>query len=103
MIAPLVTIRKERPGDELAIRSVHVSAFPTDLEARLVDQLRRAGRLAISLVAVVNDEIVAHLAFSPVTVENAAGGLGLAPVSVTPLLQKQGIGAALIRDGLAVC
>jgi hypothetical protein len=50
------------------IRQVLKAAFPTPVESRLVDDLRRAGRLTISLVAVVDGQLVGHIAFSPVTV-----------------------------------
>jgi putative acetyltransferase len=48
----------ERPGDATAIRAVHTARFPTDLEARLVDRLRAAGRLSVSLVAEVGGAVV---------------------------------------------
>ena len=96
-------IRDERGGDEAGIRRVHQAAFPTDLESRLVDMLRQSGRLTISLVALAGEEIVGHIAFSPVTVEQNAHGLGLAPVAVLPAFQRRGIGAALCQTGLGAC
>jgi putative acetyltransferase len=95
-----MTIRPERVGDEAAIHAVHVAAFPTDAEARLVDALRDAGRLSISLVADANGRIAGHIAFSPVTVDGAEGGLGLAPVAVLPERQRQGVGGRLIEKGI---
>jgi putative acetyltransferase len=94
-------IRAEEPSDVAAIRDVHVAAFPSDSEARLVDALRDAQRSTISLVAELDGRVVGHVAFSPVTAANGASGLGLAPVAVTPQHQKQGVGAALILAGLA--
>lgn len=95
-------IRPERPGDEAAIYAVHVAAFPTDAEARLVDALRSAGRLTASLVAEVEGVIVGHVAFSPVTAGEAMG-TGLAPVAVLKAYQKRGIAARLIEAGLTAC
>jgi putative acetyltransferase len=44
---------------------------------------------------------VGHIAFSPVSIsDGAAGWYALGPVSVAPELHRQGIGAALIREGL---
>jgi putative acetyltransferase len=77
---------------------LNTKAFPTDAEARLVDNLRKNGDLEISLVAVIDEKIVGHVAFSRMTAPFRA--LGLAPVAVLPLHQRQGIGAALIRAGL---
>ncbi len=99
-------VRPERDGDHAAIHAVHRAAFPSDLEARLVDALRGAGRLCVSLVAEEGGEVVGHIAFSPVSIEGGAGavvGLGLAPVSVQPAHQGRGVGSALIRDGIERC
>ncbi|MEZ4450166.1 MAG: N-acetyltransferase [Nannocystaceae bacterium] len=97
------TIRPERPGDAEAIREVVTAAFPTPAEAGLVDALRRAGRLAASLVAIDRGGvIVGHVALSPVTVDGrAAPALGLAPVAVAPAHQGRGIGGALVRAAVA--
>lgn len=97
----MVVIRPEQPSDVDAVHAIHASAFPTDAEARLVDALRAAGRLSVSLVAVDACRVVGHVAFSPVSVEGVAGGLGLAPLAVIPDCQHQGIGGHLVRDGLA--
>ena len=70
-------IRPERAGDFAAIQAVHASCFPSLYEAKLVDALRAAGKLSISLIAEVDGKIVGHVAFSPVTLEDAPDGLGL--------------------------
>jgi hypothetical protein len=74
-------VRPERPDDVQAIYAVHAASFPTDAEARLVDSLRAAGRLSVSLVAEVDAAVVGHIAFSPVTAAPGAYGAGLAPVA----------------------
>ena len=97
----------ERPGDQPAIRAVTLAAFTghphsQQTEAVIVDALRRAGALAVSLVAVEGGELVGHIAFSPVTIDGSnSGWFGLGPVSVTPQHQGRGIGSRLISDGLA--
>lgn len=99
-------IRSERPEDAAAIRLVTVAAFKTarysnQKEADIVDGLRSAGALTVSLVAIEDDCIVGHVAFSPVRIAAAAGDwYGLGPVSVEPQRHRQGIGQALIRTGL---
>src|SRR3712207_8414820 len=35
-----VIVRREQPRDHAAVRDLHRAAFPTDVEARLVDELR---------------------------------------------------------------
>ncbi len=74
--------------------------FRTEGEARLVDALRAAGRLAISLVAVVDGEVVGHVAFSPVTTEDGTTGLGFGPLAVVNAHRNKSIGAYLVRTGL---
>jgi predicted N-acetyltransferase YhbS len=104
---PAMHIRPERPEDAAAIEFVTTRAFRDaphagGNEGRIVGALRQAGALTVSLVAVDDDgEIIGHVAFSPIEIDRGpAGWLALGPVSVTPDLQSQGIGAALIRAGL---
>lgn len=100
-------IRQERPEDIEGIRQITKAAFEpiehsSQTEAAIVDALRSAGALTVSLVAVADGEIVGHVAFSPVTIDGAdKGWYDLGPVSVRPDRQKEGIGGALIREGLA--
>lgn len=99
-------IRHEQAGDEEAIFRVHGSAFGRPDEACLVDALRASGNLFLSLVALSNEEIVGHIAFVPLTIENgleSRAAVALAPVGVMPGHQRNGIGAALIHSGLQEC
>lgn len=96
-------IRPESQEDRAGIFRIHASSFPTDAEARLVDLLRDASRLAVSLVAEEGGELVAHVAFSPVTAGNAKPGAGLAPVAVLESHRRRGVADNLIRAGLALC
>ena len=99
-------IRQERPEDAATIRVLTDAAFKgmpysNQTEAKIIDALRAAGALTISLVAIQDGETVGHVAFSPVRIDGAAGDwYGLGPVSVRPDHQQRGIGQALIRDGL---
>jgi putative acetyltransferase len=97
-------LRKEQPQDIPIIHQVNKRAFGQLLEADLVDRLRRNCNDLLSLVAVVGNEIVGHILFSPVTVEGEetmAEGMGLAPMAVLPEYQRQGIGSKLVRAGIA--
>jgi putative acetyltransferase len=98
-----ITIRREATNDRAAIHAVHAGCFPTDAEGRLVDLLRDAGRLRVSLVAEVDGAVVGHVAFSPVTVEGGISGLGLAPLAVIESHRRRGIAASLADQGLAAC
>jgi len=102
----MLTIRYEQPEDHEAIHTVHTAAFGRPHEANLVNALRRAEALPISLVAVHDGRIVGHIAFSPVTVTSSATTvevLGLGPLAVLPACQRHGIGAQLVNGGLAAC
>lgn len=97
-------IRSESPADGSAIHQLHVAAFGGPGEARLVDVLRAADALTISLVAELGDAVVGHIAFSPVEIVGERGStkaLALAPVAVLPEHQRSGIGSRLIEAGLA--
>lgn len=99
-------VRPERAQDAGAIGAVTEAAFLSapysgGNEARIIEALRAAGALSLSLVAGEGDEIVGHVAFSPVRIDGAdLGWFGLGPVSVRPDRQGSGVGSALIREGL---
>jgi predicted N-acetyltransferase YhbS len=100
-------IRSERPGDELAIAALIDRAFAQAAhsdggEAAIVDKLRRAGALTLSLVFAQGGGLMGHVAFSAVAISGQTDGwFGLGPVAVEPVRQRQGVGTALIQAGLA--
>ncbi len=106
MTQPVVHIRPETPDDHAAIHTILVEAFGQDPEARLVDLLRAHNEAPIALVATLNDQVLGHIMFSPISVANAFTGfrgVGLAPVAIMPTFQNQGIGSRLIQAGLEAC
>ncbi len=90
-------VRNYDDSDADSVRTLLEAAFPTPLEAGLVEQLRSDGDAVIELVAVEDDGIVGHILFSPV--EAPFRALALAPVAASPQRQSQGIGSALIEEG----
>lgn len=100
-------IRNETESDFEAISIVTETAFRTlpvsnHTEQFIIKALRKAKALNVSLVAEIDGQVVGHIAFSPVTVSD--GSLdwhGLGPLSVLPEYQKQGIGGALVNEGLS--
>jgi putative acetyltransferase len=104
-------IRTETPSDIRDIFALHNDAFAQDGEARLVNALRNDGDFTtdLSLVAIHDDRIIGHVLFPPITIESGDGtqksvpARALAPLGVDPAFQCQGVGAALLEEGLNTC
>ena len=98
-------IRPEHATDIDAVRAVNLAAFDTSAEANLVEALRKQASPVVSLVADDGAGVVGHILFSPVTIDESAHQdiMGLAPMAVLPARQREGIGTALIREGLDRC
>ncbi len=103
-----ITIRQELPKDIEAIVRITFAAFEgkpyaDGTEPLIIERLRKAEALSLSLVAELDKKLVGHVAFSVVTIDGKnKNWYGLGPVSVLPELQKQGIGTKLIKQGLSL-
>jgi putative acetyltransferase len=100
-----ITIRPEQERDYENVRGLLVLAFGRENEAKLVAALRNEESYdpEISLIAVVDRQLAGHILFSPLTIESDGGvvpALALAPLAVRPDFQKQGVGSALVHQGL---
>lgn len=99
--------RNEQPTDAEAIFEVTRLAFlsaahTSHTEQFIVNALRRIGHLALSLVAVADETLIGHVAFSPLALPNGeTGWYGVGPLSVLPQFQRQGIGSQLMQRGMA--
>ncbi|WP_374571841.1 GNAT family N-acetyltransferase [Phenylobacterium sp.] len=97
-------IRHARPADRPAIGEVTAAAFGRTDEADLVERLRKAGDVMFELVAEEDGQIVGHILFSRLWADRIELlYAALAPVSVRPDRQRQGLGGELIRAGLDAC
>jgi len=102
----MVTIRNETDADVTAISEVTVAAFnsleiSSHTEQFIIEALRAAKALSMSLVAELDGHVIGHIAFSPLTISDGTQNwYGLGPVSVLPEFQRQGIGKA--RTGFGV-
>lgn len=102
-----ITLRNETDSDVRSISDVTAAAFKTleisrQTEHFIIAALRAAQALSLSLVAELDGQVVGHIAFSPVSISDGTHGwYGLGPVSVLPEYQRQGIGRALIEEGLS--
>src|SRR5690349_13873785 len=93
-----VLVRRELPDDRPDVFAVHASAFETEMEARLVDELRDDGDVVarLSLVATLDGATVGHVVCSRATVDGRPC-LGLGPLGVLPAHQRRGAGKALMH------
>jgi putative acetyltransferase len=102
----MIEIRAEQNKDFEAIRQVNLAAFKRENEANLVERLRLVHD-TFSFVAIVAEQVVGHIFFSPVTIEGTDLEhlliLGLAPLAVKSEYQRQGIGSMLVRHSLKEC
>jgi putative acetyltransferase len=100
-------VREEKERDHAGVRRVNRLAFGQDEEADLVDQLRSGGYARLSLVAEDDGAVVGHILFSDLPIHTRDGvtvdALALAPMAVLPSHQRQGVGSALVREGLRLC
>lgn len=101
-------IRPEEPRDIAGIAALTNAAFRNckvrmGSEARIIERLREKDQLALSLVAEnVDLAIIGHLTVSPVTISDGTRGwFALGPISVIPLNQQSGIGAALLERAIS--
>ncbi|MCP4934886.1 MAG: N-acetyltransferase [bacterium] len=93
-------IRQSLPGDVNGIEQLYSDAFPDEDLLPLVKELLDLEQGVVSLVGIGENAIVGHISFTFCRVEGASDIVALlAPLAVTPALQKQGIGRALIQTG----
>jgi putative acetyltransferase len=106
-MAQNILIRDEKNTDFAIIFEITIEAFKSmeisnHTEQFIIEALRSAKALTVSLVAEVNGLVVGHIAFSPVIMSDGTKDwYGLGPVSVHPEFQRKGIGKALIQEGLS--
>jgi putative acetyltransferase len=100
---PDLVIRDRQLADDEAIRRLNDAAFDGTYESRLIDDLRAANCAVVELVLVDGTDVIGHILMSTLDVsvgDKPVRSLGLAPMSVQPGRQRQGIGSALVREAL---
>ena len=101
-----MSVRRSVPEDNKQITKIYQKAFDTDDEAQLVGSLLESGVPNISLVYEDGKDIVGHILFTKVDLENNGSEIkiaGLAPMGVMPRDQYRGIGSSLVKAGLDEC
>ena len=106
----MVTIRKEMDTDISKINAMYMDLYHYCLTQNandevkkhdVIEELRLNGALLLSLVADMEGDIVGHIAFSPVKInDNDSKWVKLGPVNVDPKHQKMGIGTKLVNEGI---
>jgi putative acetyltransferase len=102
-----VIVRPERPDDFDAIRRVVAAAFGSDVEAKLVDDIRADDcyRPELALVAERDGDVVGHVMISWCALHDGDVVHRIAmlsPLAVDPSVQRDGIGSALVREVCAL-
>lgn len=106
MTSTTAHIRYETANDQKVIWNINRLAFDGEAEADLVGNLRSAASVEVSLVADVDGEVVGPILFSRLSISTNDGiiaAISLAPMSVLPEYQRQGIGSKLVNAGLVEC
>jgi putative acetyltransferase len=107
-LAVKIEIRNEASADVAAIEAVTISAFlnaphTSHTEHFIVNALRKAGELTLSLVAEAEGTVIGHVAVSPVSISDGTPGwFGLGPISVMPEHQNRCAGSRLMREALRI-
>jgi putative acetyltransferase len=102
---PKIIIRNETQDDVSAISQVTFAAFKTleisnHTEQCIIEALRTAKGLAVSLVAEMDGRVIGHIAFSPVTISDGAPDwYGFGPVSVGILRRALSFSTRFKADG----
>lgn len=94
----VVQVRPSTPDDLSGIEQLYADAFPDEDLIPVVRELLDLGEM--SLVAEKNGAIVGHVLFTQCEVAGEKVSM-LAPLCAAPALHRQGIGTALVQEGLA--
>ena len=99
-------LRDEDHSDVAEIFNLVRAAFGHDDEANLVDRLRDAGALTVSMVFEDDARLIAHASVSPMTWVTGSSQFvtwSLAPVSVVPEEQGRGFGSQVVWATIERC
>ncbi len=92
-------LREATADDLAALRAPYRAAFPDEDLIALVEELTGDPSTLVGLVATDPDtRVIAHVHFSRCSVAGMPVAL-LAPLAVSPVQQRQGIGQQIVRSG----
>lgn len=96
-----IAVCESAPNDVALIESFYPDAFPDEDLLPVVRELLKETPIVLSLVGIVDEALVGHVIFTTCNVTGATGKVALlGPLAVAPAWQRQGIGSAIVREGL---
>ena len=96
-----IEIRRGLPSDTETIEELYPAAFPKEDLLPLIRELLSEQGNVLSFVAISEEKLVGHIVFTMCRIDGRPEKVGLlGPVAVAPPIQRQGIGSALIQEGI---
>jgi len=96
-----INIRQSTVEDWPALQELYAAAFPHEDLLPLVEALLYNELIALSLVGIVRSTVACHVVFTHCSIPRVNIDVRLlGPLAVTPTLQRQGIGSAVVKNGL---
>ena len=96
-----IELRRSLPTDREALEDLYPAAFPDEDLIPMLRELLNEKDGVFSRVAISDGELVGHVAYTMCRIDERSEKVGLlGPVAVSPAVQRQGIGSALIEEGL---
>ena len=101
-------IKKSSALDGTEIEKIHIKAFGEEKGSEIADLVHNlfndeTAMPLLSLVAVEGDQFIGHILFTKATLRQTTEPVSaqiLAPLSVLPEIQSNGVGGQLIKEGL---
>ena len=95
-----IDIRKNLPTDIAALKGLYLKAFPDEDLSPLLRELLNEKDGVLSLIAVSGSTLVGHVIFTMCSLDGRSQNIALlGPLAVSPKVQQQGIGSALVKAG----
>ncbi|WP_424965159.1 MULTISPECIES: GNAT family N-acetyltransferase [unclassified Dinoroseobacter] len=95
---PPIEYRPIRADDHRAVSILVDTSFEGPGESRLLQALRDESAMELELVAIEKGHVIGHIAFPRLITPE--GWIALAPLTVRSDKRRQGVGAALVREGI---
>lgn len=96
-----VEIRESLPRDIASIETLYQDAFPDEDLVPLVRELLKEEHGVLSLVGLIDRALAGHIIFTTCRIAESSDKVSLlGPLAVARVRQRQGIGSALVREGL---